>query len=75
MINPNWMYGLWVVICNIVEEEPGKTLERTTDPQDATGKVSYIPTLAESKTQTHAEMRWQWSVTNRAFRPLWAPNL
>ena len=32
----------------MVEEEPGKLPERTTDSQGATGKLSHITTLAES---------------------------
>ena len=32
-----------------------KTLERTTDPREATGKLSHIPTFAESETRTHAD--------------------
>jgi hypothetical protein len=32
----------------MVEEEIGKSPERTTDPREATGKLSHISTFAES---------------------------
>ncbi len=32
----------------MVEEETGKSLERTTDPQEATGNLSHITAFAES---------------------------
>ena len=32
----------------MVEEEPGQPRERTTDPREATGKLSHITTFAES---------------------------
>jgi hypothetical protein len=32
----------------MVEEETGKSTERTTDPREATGKLSHISTFAES---------------------------
>jgi hypothetical protein len=32
----------------MVEEETGKSPERTTDPREATGKLSHISTFAES---------------------------
>jgi hypothetical protein len=38
----------WPIL--MLEEEPGKTTERTTDSREATGKVSQMPTLAESET-------------------------
>ena len=39
----------------MVEEESGKTPERTANPRGTTGKLSHIPTLAEYENQTHAD--------------------
>ena len=39
----------------MVEEETRQTPERTTDPREATGKLSHIPTLAKSEPQTHTD--------------------
>ncbi len=44
----------------MVEEEPWKTPGRTTDPREATGRLSHLPTLAESGLElTQTEVRWQ----------------
>ena len=55
----------------LVEEETGKPPERTTDPREATGKLSHITTFAESWTRTHADRGEIAVVRNgQRFRPL-----
>ncbi|KAL3868472.1 hypothetical protein ACJMK2_041273 [Sinanodonta woodiana] len=55
----------------VVEEEPRQPWERTTDPREATGKLSHITTFAKSYTQTHADRGEVAVVRNRQhFKPL-----
>ena len=55
----------------MVEEEPGQPRERTTDPREATGKLSHITTFAESWTRTYADSGEMAVVRNgQRFRPL-----
>ena len=55
----------------MVEEEPRQPWERTTDPREATGKLSHITTFAESWTRTHADRGEMAVVRNgQRFRPL-----
>ena len=46
IFNHNIGYTLRPVL--LVEEEPGKTRERTNDPREATDKLSHITTFAKS---------------------------
>ena len=62
-------YTWWPVL--MVEEEPRQPPERTTDPREATGKLSHITTLAESKTCTHTDRDEMAVIHNgQHFRPI-----
>ena len=55
----------------MVEEEPKQPRERTTDPREATGKLSHLTSFAESQTRTHEDRGEMAVVRNgQRFRPL-----
>ncbi|KAK3609606.1 hypothetical protein CHS0354_038606 [Potamilus streckersoni] len=55
----------------MVEKEIGKSEERTTDPREATSKLSHISTFAESYARTHADRGEMVVIRNgQHFRPL-----
>ena len=62
-------YTWWPVL--MVDEEPRKTLERTTNTPEATCKLSHISVLADSEIQTHADRSEMAVIHSReCFRPL-----
>ena len=56
----------------MVEEEPGEeNPEITAYPRKVTGKLSHVPTLAETQTRTHADKGKMAVIRNgERFRPL-----